>query len=116
MSMTAGADLAASRVLHANGFARGCMLYDHPSGQEAKVEKVSLAEAKAHLSELVDRVEGGESIEITRRGRPVARLTAVARPRKPVDVAMLQALTESLPRQPQDAADLVREMRDADRY
>jgi len=29
---------------------------------------ISLADAKAHLSELVDRVEAGDSIEITRRG------------------------------------------------
>jgi prevent-host-death family protein len=42
---------------------------------------VNLADAKAHLSELVDRVEAGDSIDITRRGKPVARLTAVAGPR-----------------------------------
>ena len=29
---------------------------------------VSLAEAKAHLSKLVDRVEAGETINISRRG------------------------------------------------
>ena len=33
---------------------------------------VSLAEAKAHLSELLDNVEGGEDVTITRHGRPVA--------------------------------------------
>ena len=31
---------------------------------------ISLADAKAHLSELVDRVEAEESIDITRRGKP----------------------------------------------
>lgn len=36
------------------------------------METVNLADAKAHLSELVDRVEGGDSIAITRRGKPVA--------------------------------------------
>ena len=65
--------------------------------KRCRVEKVSLAAAKAHLSELVDRVEGGESIEITRRGKSVARLTGMASPRKPVDVAMLRSLTETLP-------------------
>jgi prevent-host-death family protein len=79
------------------------------------MSKVSLADAKARLSELVDRVAGGESVDITRRGKPVARLTA-ASPRKPVDLAMLQALTASMPAQEQDAATLVREMRDGDRY
>jgi prevent-host-death family protein len=80
------------------------------------MDAVNLADAKAHLSELIDRVEAGDSIDITRRGKAVARLTAVARPRKRVDPAPLQSLTETMPRQPQDSASLVRSMRDGDRY
>ena len=76
---------------------------------------ITLAEAKAHLSELVDRVEAGDSIDITRRGKPVARLTAPARPRKRVDAALLQALTATLPPQKQDAVDLAATMREDDR-
>ena len=38
------------------------------------MEKVQLFEAKARLSELVDRAEAGKEIIITRRGRAVARL------------------------------------------
>ena len=52
------------------------------------MDAITLAEAKAHLSELVDRVEAGDSIDITRRGKPVARLTAPERPRKRIDAAM----------------------------
>jgi prevent-host-death family protein len=77
---------------------------------------INLADAKAHLSELVDRAEAGDSIDITRRGKPVARLTPVARPRKRVDAALLQALTATMPPQAEGAADLVRSMRDDDRY
>jgi prevent-host-death family protein len=77
---------------------------------------INLAYAKAHLSELVDRVEAGGSIDITRRGKPVARLTTVALPRKRIDRTMLQALTAAMQPQAQDAADLVRSMRDGDRY
>ncbi len=77
---------------------------------------ISLAEAKAHLSELVDRVEAGESIEITRRGKRVARLTASDQPRKAVNLAALQALTKSLPPATQDAADLIRALREGERY
>ncbi|WP_308013022.1 type II toxin-antitoxin system prevent-host-death family antitoxin [Inquilinus sp. Marseille-Q2685] len=80
------------------------------------VDTVNLADAKAHLSELVDRVEAGDSIDITRRGKPVARLTAVARPRKRVALPMLQALTATMQPQAQDAAELLRSMRDGDRY
>ena len=77
---------------------------------------ITLAEAKAHLSELVDRVEAGDSIHITRRGKPVARLTAVARPRMRIDATLLQSLTATMPPQAEGAADLVRSMRDGDRY
>jgi antitoxin (DNA-binding transcriptional repressor) of toxin-antitoxin stability system len=67
------------------------------------------------LSELVDRVEAGESIEITRRGKPVARLTAVARPRQWIDAGILQSLTATMLPQTEGAAALVRSMRDGDR-
>ncbi|MCY4182996.1 MAG: type II toxin-antitoxin system prevent-host-death family antitoxin [Gammaproteobacteria bacterium] len=36
---------------------------------------VNLARAKACLSELLDKVEAGEEVVITRRGRAVARLS-----------------------------------------
>jgi prevent-host-death family protein len=80
------------------------------------MDAVSLADAKARLSELIDRVEAGDSIDITRRGKPVARLTGVAMPRKPIEISSLQALTAKIPPQPESAADLVRSMRDGDRY
>ena len=80
------------------------------------MDVISQADAKAHLSKLVDRVEAGDSIDITRRGKPVARLTAVVRPRKLIDAALLQSLTATMPPQSQSAADLVRSMRDGDRY
>lgn len=80
------------------------------------MDTISLADAKARLSELVDRVEAGDSIDITRRGKPVARLTAATTPRKPIDLTLLQSLTAMMPPQSQRAADLVRSMREDDRY
>ena len=71
---------------------------------------INLADAKAYLSEFVGWVEAGASIDITRRGKLV---TAVARPRKRVD--LLQALTATVPPQMR-GADLARSMRDDDRY
>lgn len=44
--------------------------------------EVGLFEAKTHLSELVADVEGGDSITLTRRGKPVARLVPVEDHRK----------------------------------
>ena len=39
--------------------------------------QVGAYEAKTHLPRLLDEVEAGASITITRNGRPVARLTPV---------------------------------------
>lgn len=39
---------------------------------------VGAFEAKTHLSALLDRVERGEEIVITKHGRPVARLAPMA--------------------------------------
>jgi prevent-host-death family protein len=39
---------------------------------------VGILEAKTHLSTLVDRVAEGEEVTITRHGKPVARLVALA--------------------------------------
>jgi len=80
------------------------------------MDAINLADAKAHLSELVDRVEAGDSIDIIRRGKPVARLTSVARPRKRIDAALLQLLTATMTPQARGAADLVRSMRDGDHF
>lgn len=80
------------------------------------MDPVNLADAKAHLSELVDRVEAGDSIDITRRGKPVARLTAAAKPRKRIDADMLRSLTATMAPQTEGAGELVRSMRDGDRY
>jgi prevent-host-death family protein len=76
--------------------------------------RVNLAEAKAHLSELVARAETGESIQISRRGKPVAQLTSLTPPRQPIDVAAMRALTESMPDCGVDSTVLT--MRDETRY
>ncbi len=43
---------------------------------------ISLREAKAHLSKLLDRVEKGEEIIITRHGKPSAKMTSVKAQRR----------------------------------
>lgn len=77
---------------------------------------VNIADAKAHLSELVERAAAGETVVLTRRGQPIARMSSLDRPRKPIDAQCLRALTDSMPRQTEDAATLVRRMRDDERY
>jgi prevent-host-death family protein len=80
------------------------------------VDNVSLADAKARLSELVNRAEAGEDVCITRRGKPVVRLTRIVPPRKPIDVEELRKLIASMPKATGSAADFIRRMRDDARY
>jgi prevent-host-death family protein len=80
------------------------------------MEEVTVAEAKAHLSELIERAERGEPVRITRRGKPVARLTGVERPIKPIDLDALRALTGSQPLQPESTQSWLRGVRDEERY
>jgi prevent-host-death family protein len=77
---------------------------------------INLSDAKAHLCELIDRVEAGETIDILRCGKPVARLTAAAGRRKRIDDDLLGFLPVTMPQQDEAGADLVRSMRDGDRY
>ncbi|MDZ7801800.1 MAG: type II toxin-antitoxin system Phd/YefM family antitoxin [Trueperaceae bacterium] len=79
-------------------------------------QTIGLAEAKARLSELTERAEHGEEIVITKRGRPVAVLTPVRTTRRPLDVAAARALVRRLPHQPESSSELVRRMRDEERY
>lgn len=71
---------------------------------------VNLAQAKAHLSELVSKAESGEETIITRRGRPVARLVPIVTPKQ-----ALRSLSEfraTLPKARKSSAELIRELRD----
>jgi len=80
------------------------------------MEGVSIAEAKAHLSELVERAEAGETVRITRRGKLVAQLTAAPAPRQKIDMAALRVLNASMPFQEEGAGEFMRRLRDSDRY
>lgn len=71
---------------------------------------VTLVEAKAHLSELLDRVESGEEVVITRHGRPVAHLSPLVQPRHPVP--SLAAFRARMPRLRKPTTVVLREMRD----
>jgi prevent-host-death family protein len=77
---------------------------------------IPVATAKAHLSELLDRVEKGEDIVITRHGKPVARLTAEAPKKKPLDIKALERLRAMMPKSDIEAGETVRRMRDEARY
>jgi prevent-host-death family protein len=78
------------------------------------METISLAEAKAHLSDLLNRVEAGEEIIITRHGRPVARVSPAERPKQAPALDRLARLRENVPPWGQPSVDIIREQRDAE--
>jgi prevent-host-death family protein len=78
--------------------------------------EVTLADAKAHLSELVERAARGELVRITRRGKPVAQITGIDREPAPIDLAALRTLTGAMPYQAEAARSWLRSVRDASRY
>jgi prevent-host-death family protein len=71
---------------------------------------VTLTEAKTHISHLLNRVEAGEEVIITRRGLPIARITPVEKPKQAVKC--LAEFRSRMPRWRKSSAELLREMRD----
>ena len=78
------------------------------------MRSASVAEARAKLSELLQYVEAGETVTITRRGKAVARIVAERPVKRSVDVAMLRAVAASLQFQDESAGDFLQRVRAAD--
>lgn len=81
------------------------------------MKSVGLAEAKAHLSALLDAVEAGDEVVITRRGQAVARLIPDRGTDRPADPsawggARLRRMHADHPRLECSAVELVRELRE----
>lgn len=58
------------------------------------MREIQASEAKTHLPQLLDEVERGETVVITRHGRPIARLV----PEKERRRAEIDAAVESIKR------------------
>jgi prevent-host-death family protein len=73
------------------------------------VVQVTAAEAKARLSSLLDAVENGQSVVITRRGKAIAELV----PRRLVRdlLPQLRALRNSLPEQSSTPVETIKTIR-----
>lgn len=75
---------------------------------------VSVAEAKSRLSELLKRVEAGENVTITRRGKPVAVLSPSEKVYEPLPSRA--EFRASVTRTGPSALEELRRMRDEARY
>lgn len=78
------------------------------------MENISFAQAKAHLSEILNQVAAGDEVVITRHGQPVARICPYEKPLKSVPVERLAAFRAQLPGWRKPSAELLREIRDED--
>ena len=80
------------------------------------MKSVGLAEAKAHLSALLDAVEAGDEVVMTRRGQAVARLVPDRGTDRPADPSVwgvrLRRMHPDHPRPEHSAVELVRELRE----
>lgn len=76
------------------------------------MNKVSVVQAKARFSEMLARVESGQDVLITRRGAPVARLSAVEAAKSPMRLDAIDAFRAGLKPTRTRSADLIRRMRD----
>ena len=77
---------------------------------DARSSTISLADAKARLSELIARAEAGEEIVVTRHGQPVARITAVRPPKQAIP--SMAAFRATMPRMRTSSARLIGQLRD----
>lgn len=75
--------------------------------------KVTAREARARIAELLTAVEQGESVEITRHGRVVARMTSPAmHATKEERRAARRRLRATMPTATESATEIVRALRD----
>jgi prevent-host-death family protein len=77
------------------------------------MDRFSVVKAKAHFSEVLAKVEAGREVLITRRGTPVARMSAVEQPKKPLDLSAIDAFRERLRPTRVLSSALIRSVRDA---
>ena len=75
------------------------------------MKHVGIKQARQELAALIDRAEAGEEVVITRQGRPVAKLVAAPKDRKPLP--SLADFRGRLGRTGSPSVTLVREERDA---
>ena len=78
------------------------------------MERIGIHEARARLSELIERVQSGEEVVLTRRGKPVARLVparAGKRRSRAAAVTRIRALARKLDIRGVDVRELIEEGR-----
>ena len=85
------------------------------------MDRINLDETQESLSDVIARVEAGETIVVARGGDVVARIepaTEKSEPKtlKPIDFERLKRVASTMPYQEESAGDFMRRIRDDARY
>lgn len=78
------------------------------------MQTTNIRETREQLSSLLDAVAAGEEVIILRHGKPAAKLTAALPER--VHFPDRQALRAAIPASSESAAQMIRSLRDNERY
>jgi prevent-host-death family protein len=93
------------------------MLYDQQVGQEATMKHVNIAEAKTHFSQLMAEVESGQTVEIARRGKVIARVVPANEQHRPkIDIDALRRHQARLTSPMQSTETELREWKNEQKY
>lgn len=81
------------------------------------MREVQASEAKTHLPQLLDEVERGETVVITRHGRPIARLVPEAERRQAeIDEAIESIKRNRVGRGPITTEEILSSIREGRKY
>jgi prevent-host-death family protein len=72
----------------------------------------SIAETRNNLTKLLNRVEAGEEVSITRRGKPIAKLVPERQAAMGIDLEWLERVRVHPKDTALDFTEIVRQMRD----
>lgn len=61
------------------------------------MESVNIYEAKTRLSQLVDKAAAGEDVIVSRSGKPLVRITALAPPKRRIKFGVLKGKIKIAP-------------------
>jgi|GEM_PF-801216 len=79
---------------------------------KAYLVTATAVQARAESSANLNKVEAGEEVIITRRGKAVAEVRPLPKKREPLPLEELAAFSERMPSLGKPSVELIREMRD----
>lgn len=76
------------------------------------MQTVTVAQAKAHFSEILSQVEAGETVIITKRGKAVATIKTTKKTLKPLNLKSLAHFRATMPKLKTPSLKILRKLRD----